>query len=262
MIMDEYLQFAIGQAKAAGKVMLEHFKPATTPAEDNEVLPYVDTAINHMVIEAIKAKYPQHAAQGEEEDYPVPGAPYVWICDPIDGTLPYSMGMPTNVFSLALVDTKDGLPVVAVVYDPYLDRMYTAIKGRGAFLNGTPIHVSASESLEEVIVASSGIRSKAVKSVPLRAALIGECYRPLSLNCALYEGMLVATGQIGAQVFPGPGGYDTVSAKLIVEEAGGKVTNLFGEEQRYDQEVKGVIMSNGSPGIHDRLVELAKQFAL
>ncbi len=261
--MDKYLQFAKQLAARAGEVMLEHFQIGLEVNKDNATpVTIADTTINHLVVEAVKEKYPEHAVIGEEENYPVDGAQYVWVCDPIDGTLPYSMGLPTNVFSLALVAASDGQPVVAVVYDPYLKRLFWATKGGGAFVNGTPLHVSDADSLEDVVVASSGLRSRVVRSVPLKAALIGMCYRPLSLNCVLYEGMLLAAGQIGAQVFVGPGAYDAVTAKLIVEEAGGKVTSLFGEEQRYDQEIKGIIMSNGHPNIHDPLVALAKSFAL
>lgn len=68
--------------------------------------------------------------------------------------------------------------------------------------------------------------------------------------------MLVATGQMAATVFPGAGAHDTASAKLIVEEAGGKVTDVFGNEQRYDQPVKGAIFSNGV--IHSQLVVIVR----
>ena len=70
--------------------------------------------------------------------------------------------------------------------------------------------------------------------------------------------MLVASGQIAATVFPGFGCHDVASSKLIVEEAGGKVTDVFGQAQRYDGTIKGAVISNGL--LHEALVELAIKY--
>ncbi len=168
--------------------------------------------------------------------------------------------MLTNIFSLALVDNKDGQPIVAVVYDPYMKRKYWATKNGGAFLNDLPIQASETSKLEDALVGGSGGRSNVLKAAEYKAAVIAAYYRPVIVSCVMYEAMLVATGQIVATVFPGAGCHDAVSAKLIVEEAGGKVTDVFGDEQRYDQPIKGAIISNGL--VHDKLVELANDYKL
>src|SRR6185369_16230217 len=120
--MDEYLQFARGLADQAGAIMLEHFQVGVAKRDkaeaDNTPVTIADTQINRLVIEAVRAKHPTHAVIGEEESHPADGVEFTWVCDPIDGTIPYTMGIPTNLFSLALVD-GEGQPVVAVVYDPY-----------------------------------------------------------------------------------------------------------------------------------------------
>ncbi len=257
--MNEFLNFAKQQALHAGEIMLTHFQMGidVTVKADNTPVTTADTTINNKVIEAIKSSYPSHAAIGEEQSHEVSNAEYTWICDPIDGTVPYTLGVPVSVFSLGLVSQNDGQPVVAVIYDPYQKRMYTAIKGQGAYLNDKPIKVNSQGKLDEAIIGLSGGRSKVVDQAEFKKDVISQCFRPIILNCVMYEAVLVATGQIGANIFPGHTAHDAVTAKLIVEEAGGKVTDIFGENQRYDQPVKGAIFSNSL--LHDQLVEITSK---
>ena len=258
-----YLDFAKDLADKAGAIMLQYFKIGvanqTKELEGNTPVTVADTTINSMVIQAIRDKYPTHAVIGEEESNRQEGAALTWICDPIDGTIPYVMGVPTNVFSLAMVN-KDGQPVVAVVLDPYMERKYWATKGCGAFMNGQSMHVNGIAKLAQAYVGMSGSRSKTIKPLEFKSALIAAIYRPVILNCAIYEAMLVACGQMAASVYLGFGAHDVATSKLIVEEAGGTVTNVFGDEQRYDQPVKGAIISNGT--LHDTLIELAASYKL
>lgn len=256
--MNEYLNFAKQIADQASSIMLEHFRVGVASQskelEGNTPVTIADRTINSMVIEAINKNYPAHAVIGEEESSYKEGAEYTWVCDPIDGTIPYVMGIPTNVFSLALVN-KDGEPVVAVVCDPYLKRKYWAVKGGGAFLNDERISVNGASDLSDAYIGMSGSRSKTIKPNEFKAELISSSYRPVILNCAIYEAMMVACGQMGATVYLGLNTHDIASSKLIVEEAGGKVTDVFGEDQRYDQSVKGAVISNGL--LHDRILGIA-----
>lgn len=109
-------------------------------------------------------------------------------------------------------------------------------------------------------VGNSGRSSVVVDAPQFKAYLYARCYRPVILHSFIYEGMLVASGKIAATVLTGSGAHDAASVKLIVEEAGGKVTDLFGEEQRYDEQIKGSIASNGS--IHQEIVEMASRHRL
>lgn len=260
--MNDFLDFAKQQALDAGEVMLEHFQMGidVSVKSDNTPVTIADTKINNQVIEAIKAAYPSHAVIGEEKSHEVAKAEYTWICDPIDGTVPYTLGVPVSVFSLGLVSQSNGQPVIAVIYDPYQKRMYTAIKGQGAYLNDKPISVNTKNKLEDAIIGLSGGRSKVVDQAEFKRDVIAQCFRPIILNCVMYEAMLVATGQIGANIFPGHTAHDAVTAKLIVEEAGGRVTDVFGNEQRYDQPVQGAIFSNSQ--LHDQLIAITKNHEL
>lgn len=261
LFMDQYLQFATKLAHEAGEIMLEHFQIGVDTEikkhEGNTPVTVADKAINKLVIDTVRSTFPTHAVLGEEESLEIEDAPYTWVCDPIDGTIPYSAGIPTNVFAIALVDKIDGQPKVAVVFDPYTRRLYSALQGKGAFVNGVRMQVNEVSQFANSIIGTSSQRSTAVNATQLKTSIIDGCFRQISLNCTIYEAMMVAAGQFAANVFVGAGAHDVVTTKLIVEEAGGKVTDLFGEPQRYDQPVHGAIVSNGF--IHEELVKLARQ---
>ncbi len=257
--MGDYLDFAKGLAGRAGGIMLEHFAVgvAFTSKADDSRLTIADTAVNRMVIEEVAKHFPEHGVRGEEESTQRDHHTMVWVCDPIDGTLPYSHGIPTNMFSLALV--QDGEPIVGVTYDPYLKRLFAAEKGKGAFLNNQPIKVSTSG-----LVANQSISGASDRSLLYPPGVYAACYdRQLqffSHKSCVYSSMLVASGQFVGHMYCGVHAHDVAAVKIIVEEAGGKVTDLRGQQQRYDQPIYGALISNGVA--HDDLLALIKPHLL
>ena len=248
--MDEELQFAIGLARKAGEIMRENFSLGMKKewkADDTPVTA-TDHEINSLVMNAAQERYPTHSFVGEEGSRLIESE-YTWVCDPVDGTMPFSHGWPTFVFSLAL--TKDGESVLGVVYDPISNRLLQAEKGKGAFLNGQKISVSkdANFSKKSFVEAAGDYRFPSIRE---KLAAEG-CYVPVLYSC-VYAGMLVATGEFLANVYEYDKPWDGAAVKIIVEEAGGKVTDLNGEEQRYDGKINGFIASNGA--IHQKLVDL------
>ena len=130
-------KFAIGLARRAGDLMRANFSLGTKKSwkEDHSPLTVTDTAINEMVIEAVRDAYPGHAVIGEEESYGDGRlADWTWVCDPIDGTIPFSHGYSTFAFSLGLAHR--GESVLGVVYDAMFDRLVVARKGQGATSRG------------------------------------------------------------------------------------------------------------------------------
>ncbi len=94
----------------------------------NEIVTVADQEINQLVIDEVARIFPEHDVMGEEGDGVRKDTKYIWITDPIDGTIPYSRNIPISVFSLAL--TFDGKPIVGCVYQPFLDEMYYAETGK------------------------------------------------------------------------------------------------------------------------------------
>jgi len=259
--MDDYLSFAKSLAGKAGGIMLEHFKVGVDIEikSDRSPVTVADKAISELVINEVKQTYPDHGVLGEEASYNSKNREYLWVCDPIDGTKPYSKGIPTNVFSLALV--KSGQPIIAVVNDPYMKRLFTAVKSQGAFCNDQPIHVNSVSKLSDLVIGTSGTgHSERMDSYALHEEIVPQLYRHMELGSSVYEAMMVALGQFGAAVFPGVLAHDAAAASLIVSESGGKATDLAGKQQRYDRPINGAILSNGI--VHEKLVKIISKFTL
>jgi fructose-1,6-bisphosphatase/inositol monophosphatase family enzyme len=120
--------------------------------------------------------------------------------------------------------------------------------------------VNDTSNLNDAVIGSSGPTSNKYVDVPkFRFALQKEVFRLMQLSSSQYESMLVASGKFAGAVYPGFSPHDMAAVRLIIEEAGGKITNLMGEDQRYDQEIKGAVVSNGL--IHEKLLSLLKDSA-
>jgi fructose-1,6-bisphosphatase/inositol monophosphatase family enzyme len=253
----EELEFAISTAKAAGDTMRRYFRSddlGTEWKEDVTPITLADTTINDFVIQEVKKHFPSYGVHGEEGSF-AQDREYVWVCDPVDGTMPYSIGVPISTHSLAL--TKNGRPLLGVVYDPFQDRLFTAIKGEGAFLNGKPIHVS-SQSLAgsyvdlELLHTAKG----AVPVSDFRSDLAERHALPFTFYSFVIAAMLVATGELTAAFFGFKKPEDLAAAKVIVEEAGGQVTDITGADQRYDRPVNGGLLTNGI--VHKEMLSIIK----
>jgi len=245
--MEKELNFAKDVALAAGKVMLKYFQVGmeSHDKEDGSIVSVADEEINQFVINEVAKYYPEHSVQGEEGSTDKHSR-YVWVCDPIDGTVPFVKGLPVSVFSLALV--IDGKPVVGVVYDPFTDRLYSAAVGRGAFMNNSPLSVSnTSLGRHATIDAEVMAGSPYDFWIPCHDISLKTGTYILRSGSTINACCMVASGQYEACLFDGSKGknMDIAAIKVIVEEAGGKVTDLFGQDQRYDQDIRGAIVSNG-----------------
>ena len=258
--MEEYLEFAKDIAYQAGKIMLKYFNQnnGASYKGDKTIVTIADTEINSYLIKRVKEKYPEHSVDGEEEQFGKSN--FVWVCDPVDGTAMYARHIPVAVFSLALV--IDGIPNVGVVYDPFTDSLYTAIKGKGAYKNNEKISVN-DYTLDDMKTvchydlwpnADYNI-SKVLQELERKSYFIG-------IGSVIRACMCIASGDFTLAIFPGTKhkNCDIAAVKVIVEEAGGKVTDLFGNEQRYDQSIKGALISNGI--VHDEVIEIIKKYII
>ena len=256
--MEEYLEFAKEIADYAGKIMLKYFKDdnGANYKEDNTIVTKADKEINSYLVKRVKEKYPEHAVDGEEEGFGE--SKYKWVCDPIDGTAMYARHVPVAVFSLALV--INGEPKVGVVYDSFTDSLYTAIKGKGAYKNGNPIHVNDVALEDRRSVSNFDMWSNADYNIYDVIKKIGKQTYFVSVGSVIRACMCVASGEFNFAIFPGTKhkNCDIAAAKVIVEEAGGKVTDLFGNEQRYDQSIKGAVVSNGK--VHNQVLDIIKKY--
>jgi myo-inositol-1(or 4)-monophosphatase len=257
--MDDYVVFAKNLATEAEGVALKYFG-FDTESEwkgDDTPLTKADTEINDLVIRRVHEAYPEHSIYGEEQSRRVEGSRYIWVCDPIDGTMPFSNGLPLFTFSLALVDERTGLPVLGVVNDPVMKRMYWATKGGGAYRNDTKLSVSRADALTNTYVSTDGSgRSLGFSNLPMMGILSEKKCKVMRFLSFIYGGVQVANGKFVGAIFYAPSGHDVAALKVITEEAGGKVTDLDGKERRYDEDGVGCVVSNGT--LHNELLECVK----
>jgi len=250
----DLISFATDVARKAGVIITDYFYHADRSdvrQKDNDTpVTDADIQVNQLVIDILRAVYPEHGLLGEEQSYESDRRE-LWVCDPIDGTTALAHGVPTALFSLAYV--VDGVPQAAVMFDPFQDVMLTALRGSGALCNGKPVRVTNRTTLNDATV---GVTASYQQMVERKKSYDWLVERKASLLLApgnVFKSSLVTRGLMDGYLFPGRSAHDVAAAALIVTEAGGKVTDLDGKEQRYDGRIHGAIISNGR--IHDELVQ-------
>jgi myo-inositol-1(or 4)-monophosphatase len=252
------LEVAKQLAKKAGEVIRRYFLSDEANAQlkdDRTIVTLADTDINTLVIETISRLFPTHSVHGEEEVLKVENSEFTWVCDPVDGTMPFAKGIPISTFSLALVN-KNGESVLGVVYDPFKDRLYEAVVNNGAYMNGGKLSVSEHSKIDGAYIDEElWINHKEGISFDDPKDTLNKMDAKVTTQCsAVFMGCLVASGMYEAMLFGQTKPEDIAALSVIVSEAGGKVTDLHGGQQRYDQPIRGAIVSNGK--IHDELVKV------
>lgn len=224
-----------------------------------DVVTIADLESERIIVEGLKKAFPTHRIRTEEAGR-LGGdeSRYVWIIDPVDGTVNFSRGMPLWGISIALME--EGKPVVAVVFLPALGEMYTAVKGEGSFMNDNPIHVSATDSLEKAIVSNgdfnvgdwSKINMQNLHNFGREAEF---CTRVKCLGSAVIEGTFVAAGRLDIFVMTMSYPWDIAGIALLIMEAGGKASELSGSELKF-VDGEQVLFSNGI--LHSLAIEMLK----
>ncbi|MGM5483612.1 MAG: inositol monophosphatase family protein [Nanobdellota archaeon] len=253
-----YKEFCYDIAKQAGKLIKDNFQLITAEyKEDTSPVTEVDIAVNKLLLKKVEETYPLHNVIGEEESSDNQDSDYKWVCDPVDGTIPYSASLPISCFSLALV--YKGKPIVGVVYDPFIDRLFYAEDEKGAFLNDKPLKVNQKTDKSKILISLDIFLRSKYDLIEVHSKLTEENVKVLELSSIILPSVMVASGNITGTIFPNNTVHDMAAVKVIVEEAGGKVTDFSGNNQRYDQPINGAIVSNGL--MHNYLLDLVKNYS-
>lgn len=207
-----------------------------------------DRMVEQQVRETIAVRWPDDKVVGEELDDSGGSSGRVWYVDPIDGTTNFVFGLPWSSFSLAMADA-DG-PAVGVVADPWRDEIFTAVRGRGAQINGKPIHCADTEELAGALLLTEWAAYRAWDGMDsmLRTLSDAGCTTRVMGSSALSLAS-AAAGRASAAVLGGFNTWDVLAAVLIAREAGAVVLGRDGQPAplvpgKHDN---GVMVS--SPGI-------------
>jgi len=247
------LEVATQIAFKAGKIMRRYFKDGQQRMikVDGTPLTIADTTINRMVIEELREHFPDDIVVGEEESTGGYGTGRRWLCDPIDGTKAFTWGVPTAMFSLALV--IDGRPTVGVAYEPQLEMLYSAVMGEGAFCNAQPLRVN-SDSLQSGILATLSSPSRIRNDAAYLREFIDSKVDMAVFSGAVAKSVRVAEGRFVGYLEEMVNPYDMAAVDVIVTEAGGMLTSFDGKQLDYINGFTGAVVTNGV--IHDELLQV------
>ena len=219
-------------AREAGALLMHHFHEHVKIEYkgDVDLVTVADRESETLILERIRKQFPTHDVIGEEGARIETGSDYKWYVDPLDGTTNFAHGYP--VFCVSLGVENHGQRVAAVVYDPTRDEMFAAEKGGGARLNEKSIHVSATENLAQSLVATGFPSKKRHKNPNIHF------YHQLTLRShgvrragsAALDLCNVASGRFDGFWEFNLNPWDTAAGVLLVQEAGGTVTNFAGGE--------------------------------
>lgn len=232
MSYGDELDFALRLADVADEVSMRHFRRVQARTKDDGTLVTEgDEEVEQAIRDAIHARYPDHAILGEEQGSTNggpggPGAPR-WIVDPIDGTNNYAWGIPVWATLIAL--EVSGELVLGVVSAPALGERYDAARGAGARRNGDPIHVSGVDDVREARVGHTSIQAYAAYGHAEGFDRLVAASRTTRGFGDFWGHMLVAAGSLDVMVEPVVNVWDLAALKPIVEEAGGRFTDLSGQ---------------------------------
>lgn len=244
------IEVAKQAASAAGEILLEHFRKIPQQAirrkQKNDFLSFADEQSEQAILKIIQAAYPQHAFLAEEVGGSTHEHDYLWVIDPLDGTTNFLQGIPIFAISIALL--FKGRPVAGVIYDPLHREMFWAEKGKGAFLNDAPISVSKKNKLDESFIAT-GFPFKAKHFLNDYLAvfkdIFTDCIGKRRMGAAAIDLAYVAAGRFDGFWELGLSPWDQAAGWIIIEEAGGKVTDFWGSEDflyaRYTLATNGLI---------------------
>lgn len=253
------LEIAILAAQEAGKLIKSKAnseKNVATKSSNVDLVTDVDQQAEKIICEIIQKKYPQHTIIGEEgstNDSFNDTRGYLWIIDPIDGTTNFIHGVPFYAVSIGLVYNND--VVLGVVYDPSSEELFSAQKGQGAFLNGEPIKVSEEKTIAESLMSSDFPNNKYRKLTAKSIENIStKCRNLRAPGSTALQMAYVAAGRYSGYWELGLKAWDMVAGALLVQEAGGRVSDTLNNS--YSLDVSHVVATNGF--IHDELIGILK----
>ncbi len=221
-----------------------------------DIVTDADFAAEKAIIETITSWFPEHSICSEEKPFHQGNSPYTWYIDPLDGTTNYFHRLPIFCTSVALAER--GEVILGVVYEPINKRLFWAEKGHGAYLNDKPLRVSAISSLEDSLLGLDLPRLQALR-VEFGATLqklIETVGTIRAVGSAVLGLCFVAAGWLEAYLHLSLKPWDLAAGALIVEEAGGKVTQLGGKP--WTIEAKALLASNGL--LHEQFLRILENF--
>lgn len=252
-----YLETAVKAAKEAGKIHLKYFQTKLKikiKSSRQDRLTIADTESEKKIVSIIKKNFSGHNFLAEENKYKETDSEYLWIIDPLDGTNNFSHAYPIFTVSIALA-FKDKI-ILGVIYNPNNGEMFIAEKSKGASLNGKKIQVSKVSDLKDSLMITGFYYNRGIPMlrnlVNIKKFFLQRINGLRRSGSAAYDLCNIASGRADGFWEFYLNAWDFAAGKLIVEEAGGRVTNKAGEKLKIKPSY--VVASNDK--IHDIMLKI------
>ena len=248
------LEFARVCAWEAGKELRQLFRSGSIEVSEKgfrDIVTSADKKSEKLILDRIERRFPSYGIVSEEYGEKKANSEFTWVVDPLDGSFNFSRGIPLYCIAMAL--QKNDATVLGVIYAPETGDLVYAVKGEGTFYrvrrSDKRLAVSQTNSLEDAAVMfNSGHEDRDRKEFSRQFSKFGNINKFRIYGSAAYVAILVARGDVDGYIrLPSMPVWDTAAAGLIVEEAGGKVTDA---EDRF-------VMSNAA--LHEKLLEVLRK---
>ena len=247
MPQSQFLKVALEAAQKAEEVILRYYSDSINPElkADGTPVTIADTTAEKVIIETIQRRFPDHGFLGEESGTTHSQSGYQWIIDPIDGTKNYIRNIPLFATQIALM--KNDELILGISNSPVLKEVLYAERGEGAFLNDQQIHVSSVSEISEAMVCHGGLRWFSEKGILSNLCdLIDHSYRSRGFG-DFYMYHLLASGRADIVIESDIKIWDIAALTVILEEAGGRATDLQGK--RVGKDTVSMVATNNV--LHD-----------
>jgi len=251
----EFMELAVDMVDAARTIALRHFRAdilIEQKADDSPVT-IADREAESAMRTLINKQFPDHGILGEEHGRESMDAKYVWVLDPIDGTVSFATGFPTFGILAALVE--DSVPIIGVIDVPVLSDRWVGARGRPTTLNGVPVSSRPCGSVEQAWISTSSpfMFAEGEQRDGFDRLRHTTVRRPVySGNCLAYG--LLASGHLDIVCEADMGPYDYMALVTVVEGAGGRMTDWDGNALTIDSD--GTTLATGDPALHDQVLAI------
>jgi myo-inositol-1(or 4)-monophosphatase len=257
--MNQFLTVAQETAHQAGALLRDNWlKPKTIEVKTDivDVVTNVDKAADALITNMLRTHFPTHQIIAEESAVSGQESPYRWYIDPLDGTTNFAHSFPHFCVSIALM--HESQMIVGVVYDPLRDETFCASRGNGATLNGNPLHVSPAPTLDQALVLTGFPYDRRKRSefyLRFYQAFMVRTQGVRRSGSAALDLCYVACGRADGfwewRLHP----WDTAAGSLIVEEAGGRISDF--SDGRFDVNGEQTLASNDV--IHQQMIAVLQE---
>lgn len=252
---EKILDTGIKSAREAGRIIVSNKAGLIKEKSKSDYVTEIDIRCQDKIKEVIKAAFPDHNFLAEEDGKEFVSEKSLWIIDPLDGTTNFIHDLKHSAVSIAYYNENE--VKVGIIYQPYTDELFHAVKGKGAYLNGSRISISEQRDISKSIIAT-GMPFRKPEKIPVYfdclSKILSSCSGIRRMGSVAIDLAYTACGRFDGFFEGWLSPWDIAAGKIIIEESGGTFTDFNGEHNYFDH---GCIIT-GNKEMHRELISIIK----